>query len=86
MNTIKNNPELHEPMTSNHDQPDPAAAAASASGKKSKAREPRDTPSDLQVRQAVIGNELRRMFEEVVNEPVPAEMLELLQRIEKQAD
>ncbi len=83
MNTTKNNPELQEPMTSNHDEPGPAAAPT---GKKSKSRERRDTPNDLQVRQSVIGNELRRMFEEVVNEPVPAEMLELLQRIEKQAD
>lgn len=86
MNTPKNNPELQEPMTSNHDEPDPAAAPATGSGKKSKARVPRGTPNDLQVRQAVIGNELRRMFEQVVNEPVPPEMLELLQRIEKQAD
>lgn len=84
MNTAKNNPELQETMTSNHDEPDPAGAPAT--GRKSKAKEPRDTPNELQVRQAVIGNELRRMFQEVVNEPVPAEMLELLQRIEKQAD
>lgn len=86
MSTTKNNPELQEPMTSNHDEPDPAAAPVIGTGKKSKSRERRDTPNDLQVRQLVIGNELRRMFEEVVNEPVPAEMLELLQRIEKQAD
>ena len=43
-----------------------------------------DTPKDLQKRQRVIGTELRRMFDEVVNEPVPAEMLELLRRIDQQ--
>lgn len=87
MSPGKHNPELQEHMTSNNDEPPPPVVTQVAGrGKKAKSGERRDTPTDLQVRQQVIGSELRRMFQEVVNEPVPAEMLELLQRIEKQAD
>ena len=33
-------------------------------------------------RQRAIGRELRRMYDEIVQEPVPSEFLEILQRID----
>lgn len=35
---------------------------------------------ETRLRQQAIGAQLRRMFEDVVNEPVPAEFLDLLKR------
>ena len=40
---------------------------------------------ELQVRQRAIGQELRRMFEDVIKEPVPAEFLELLRKIDRES-
>ena len=37
-------------------------------------------------RQQAIGRELRRMYDNVVNEPVPADFLELLRRIDDSRD
>ena len=41
---------------------------------------------ELQTRQRAIGQELRRMFEDVIKEPVPAEFLELLQKIDRKRE
>ena len=38
--------------------------------------------SELQARQRAIGQELRRMFDDVAREPVPDDLLDLLKRIE----
>ena len=37
----------------------------------------------VRVRQRAIGRELRRIFEDIVREPVPEEFLELLQKIDE---
>jgi hypothetical protein len=37
----------------------------------------------VRVRQRAIGRELRRMFEDIVREPVPDELLDLLQKIDE---
>ena len=38
--------------------------------------------SELQTRQRAIGQELRRMFDDVAREPVPDDLLDLLKRID----
>lgn len=38
--------------------------------------------NELRSRQRAIGNELRRMFDDVTREPVPEEFLELLKQID----
>lgn len=40
----------------------------------------------IRVRQRAIGRELRRMFDDVVKEPVPDDFLSLLQQIDEKAD
>jgi len=42
-----------------------------------------EAASELQARQRVIGLELRRMFDDVTKEPVPAELIELLSQIDQ---
>jgi hypothetical protein len=49
-----------------------------------KATTRREPANELQARQRAIGQQLQRMFDAVANEPVPAEMLDLLRRIETQ--
>jgi Anti-sigma factor NepR len=41
---------------------------------------------ELQARQRAIGQELRRMFDDVAREPVPDELLDLLQQIDKKRE
>lgn len=36
----------------------------------------------IRTRQRALGRELRRMFDDVVKEPVPSELLDLLQKID----
>ncbi len=86
MNAGGYNSELRAVMTRDPDKPDAPGPQPSPEPKKKKAAS-RENASGLQERQSVIGHELRRMFEEVVNEPVPSEMLDLLRQIEqKEAD
>ncbi|HEY1415199.1 MAG TPA: NepR family anti-sigma factor [Caulobacteraceae bacterium] len=40
---------------------------------------------ETRLRQQAIGAQLRRIFEDVVNEPVPSEFLDLLKRADGQA-
>ncbi|MGD0190517.1 MAG: NepR family anti-sigma factor [Rhizomicrobium sp.] len=40
----------------------------------------------IRTRQRAIGRELRRMFDDVVKEPVPNELLDLLKMIDEQGD
>lgn len=40
---------------------------------------------ETRLRQQAIGTQLRRMFEDVVNEPVPAEFIDLLKQADGQA-
>lgn len=40
----------------------------------------------IRVRQRAIGRELRRMFDDVVKEPVPDDFLSLLRQIDEKAD
>lgn len=42
--------------------------------------------SELQARQRAIGQELRRIFDAVTREPVPKELLELVQQIDRKRD
>ena len=42
--------------------------------------------SELQARQRAIGQELRRMFDDVAREPVPQEFVDLLKRIERKRE
>ena len=44
-----------------------------------------DRAIELQARQRAIGQELRRMFDDVIKEPVPDEFLELLQKIDRES-
>jgi hypothetical protein len=37
----------------------------------------------VRVRQRALGRELRRIFEDIVREPVPDELLDLLQKIDE---
>jgi hypothetical protein len=37
----------------------------------------------VRVRQRALGRELRRIFEDIVREPVPEELLDLLQKIDE---
>ncbi|MDR3513119.1 MAG: NepR family anti-sigma factor [Caulobacteraceae bacterium] len=49
----------------------------------------RTTPPALdeaRLRQQAIGQKLRQMFDEVVNEPVPRDFLEILRRADEGAD
>lgn len=46
----------------------------------------RDKSRAIRVRQRAIGRELRRMFDDVVKEPVPDDFLSLLQQIDEKAD
>jgi urease accessory protein UreF len=41
--------------------------------------------TEARSRQRAIGKELRRMFDEVVQEPVPNEFLDLLKRIDERS-
>lgn len=41
---------------------------------------------EARLRQQAIGAQLRQMFEEVVNEPVPSEFLEILRRADDKSD
>jgi len=41
---------------------------------------------EARLRQQAIGAQLRQMFEEVVNEPVPAEFLEILRKADDKSD
>lgn len=86
MNAGRYNSELQGIMTRDPDKPDAPGPQSSPDTKKRKPA-PRGNATELRERQSVIGHELRRMFEEVVNEPVPSEMLDLLRQIEqKEAD
>jgi hypothetical protein len=86
MNAREHNSELQAVMTRDPDKPDAPRPQPSPENKKKKTA-PRENATELQERQSVIGHELRRMFEEVVKEPVPSEMLDLLRQIEqKEAD
>jgi hypothetical protein len=40
----------------------------------------------IRTRQRAIGRELRRMFDDVVKEPVPAELLDMLKLIDEQGE
>ena len=42
--------------------------------------------ADAQSRQRIIGKELRRWYDSIVKEPVPDELLDLLQQIDKRSD
>ena len=42
--------------------------------------------ADAQSRQRLIGKELRRWYDNIVKEPVPDELLDLLQQIDKRSD
>lgn len=87
MNAGGYNSELQGNMTRDPDKPDAPGAQSSSPDTKKKKAGSRENATELQERQAVIGHELRRMFEEVVKEPVPSEMLDLLRQIEqKEAD
>ena len=44
---------------------------------------PSSDPGDARINQEAIGEGLRRLFDEVVNEPVPDEFLELLRRADE---
>ena len=46
----------------------------------------RDPTGELQSRQRAIGFELRRMFDEIVEEPIPHEFLNLLDEIDRKRD
>ena len=47
--------------------------------------EPEDA-ADAQSRQRLIGKELRRWYDTIVKEPVPDELLDLLQQIDKRSE
>lgn len=47
---------------------------------------PRDRAGELQARQRAIGLELRRVFDEIVEEPIPSEFLKLLDDIDRKRD
>jgi hypothetical protein len=42
--------------------------------------------SELQARQRAIGGELRRIFDDVAKEPVPKDLLDLIQQIERKRE
>jgi hypothetical protein len=42
--------------------------------------------SELQARQRAIGGELRRIFDDVAKEPVPNELMDLLQQIDRKRE
>ena len=46
----------------------------------------RDPTGELQSRQRSIGLELRRMFDEIVEEPIPTDFLSLLDEIDRKRD
>lgn len=46
----------------------------------------REKLANIRIRQRAIGRELRRMFDEVAQEPVPEEFLELLRKIDDGED
>ena len=46
----------------------------------------REEVAAIRARQRAIGRELRRMYDDVVQEPVPEDFLELLQKIDAVAD
>lgn len=52
-----------------------------------KRAQPKRSPAldETRLRQQAIGAQLRRMFEDVVNEPVPAEFLDLLSQADRRA-
>lgn len=47
---------------------------------------PRDRVGELQARQRAIGLELRRVFDEIVEEPIPSEFLTLLDEIDRKRE
>ena len=51
---------------------------------KGEAVEPEDA-ADAQSRQRVIGKELRRWYDSIVKEPVPDDLLDLLQKIDNRS-
>jgi hypothetical protein len=46
----------------------------------------REKARAIRARQRAIGRELRRMFDEIAQEPVPEEFLDLLKRIDSESD
>jgi len=46
---------------------------------------PRNAPAQKKERYRALGKELRRMFDDVVHEPIPTDLMELLQKLDKQS-
>ena len=46
----------------------------------------REKARAIRARQRAIGRELRRMFDDIAQEPVPDEFLDLLKRIDSESD
>jgi Anti-sigma factor NepR len=93
MNAGERNRELHDSVTQNTEgHPDDAQTGSKSSPmnkkppaeRRTKRAPSREPASEVQARQRAIGQELQRMFNDITNEPVPAEMLDLLHRIGKQ--
>lgn len=77
---------VHKPNSAG-DKPD-ARAAADGSPLRRQLKGKTDVPMknpgvDLKARQDVIGEGLKRIFDEIVEEPVPPEFLELLDQIDR---
>lgn len=78
------------------DEPKDEAEGMDASGEngRKRRRKPRekgssalrDPSGELQSRQRAIGLELRRMFDEIVEEPIPPDFLNLLDEIDRKRD
>jgi hypothetical protein len=48
-------------------------------------RDPQEEAHAIRARQRAIGRELRRLYDSIATEPVPDEMLDLVNRIEEHA-
>jgi hypothetical protein len=71
----------HSGLKNFHHQAEPEKAVV----KSDTAIEPEEA-ADAQSRQRLIGKELRRWYDNIVKEPVPDELLDLLQQIDKRSE
>jgi len=71
----------HSGLKNIHNQPQPEKAVLTDNSQV----EPEEA-ADAQSRQRLIGKELRRWYDNIVKEPVPDELLDLLTQIDKRSE
>lgn len=68
-------------------KPNPDQSRSDPSSKRGRRKDlSPEQQSELQARQRAIGQELRRIYDDVAREPIPQEFVDLLKRIERKRE